>query len=106
MDGIQHLVSYRTVPCCERMEESTESGIMNPINFCGGVALMVACAIVLIAVLLVALLGFCLVLGAADSVSNPHASDDARAEYQNVTVEISAGTAGLNQAVRNVTGGG
>ncbi len=79
---------------------------MNFINFCGGIALMVACAIVLIAVMLAALLGFCLVLGVADSVSNPHASQDARVEYQNATVEISAGTAGLNQAVRNITGGG
>ena len=79
---------------------------MNLITFCGGVAMMVACAIVLVAVLLAALLGFCLVLGAYESVSNPHASEDARVSYQDATAEIGTGTAGLNQAVRNVTTGG
>ena len=74
-------------------------------DFCGNIALTVACGIVLVCVLLAALLGFCLVLGAMEDVSNPHASEDARVQYQNVTAEIGTGTAGLNQAVRNVTGG-
>ena len=72
---------------------------------CGWVAVLVACAVVILAVLLAAMLGACLLMGAYDSVSNPHASQDARAEYQNATAGISAGTAGLDQAVRNVTGG-
>ena len=78
---------------------------MTFINFCGGIALSVACAIVITALLLFALLGFCLILGAGNSLVNPHASEDAQASYQNATSDISAGTAGLNQAVRNVTGG-
>ena len=78
---------------------------MTFINFCGGIALTVACAIVITGLLLFAVLGFCLILGAGNSLVNPHASEDARASYQNATSDISAGTAGLNQAVRNVTGG-
>ena len=78
---------------------------MTFINFCGGIALTVACAIVITGLLLFAVLGFCLILGAGDSILNPHASEDAQASYQNATSDISAGTAGLNQAVRNVTGG-
>ena len=78
---------------------------MSPINFCGGVAITVACAIVVVALLLAALLGFCVLLGAYNSATNPHASEDARASYQNATADISTGTAGLNQAVLNVTGG-
>ena len=78
---------------------------MTFINFCGGIAVTVACAIVITGLLLFALLGFCLILGAGNSLVNPHASEDARASYQNATSDISAGTAGLNQAVRNVTGG-
>lgn len=79
---------------------------MNLLSFCSGVAMMVACALAIAAVLLAALLGFCVVLGAAGDVSNPHASEDARVSYQNVTAEIGTGTAGLDQAVRNVTTGG
>ena len=78
---------------------------MTFINFCGGIALSVACAIVITGLLLFAVLGFCLILGAGNSLVNPHASEDAQASYQNATSDISAGTAGLNQAVRNVTGG-
>jgi flagellar basal body-associated protein FliL len=79
---------------------------MSLFDFCGKVACLFACLIVLVAVLMAAMLGFCLVLGAYESVSNPHASEDARVSYQNVTAEIAAGTAGMNQAVRNVTSGG
>jgi len=78
---------------------------MNLTDICGNIALSVSCAIVLVCVLLAALLGFCMVLGAYESVSNPHASEDARVQYQNVTAEISTRTTGLNQAVRNITGG-
>lgn len=79
---------------------------MSLISFCSGVAIWFACLIVLVMVLLSVLLGFCLVLGMAESVSNPHASEDARASYQEVTAGIAAGTAGMDQAVRNVTTGG
>jgi hypothetical protein len=75
------------------------------VDFCGSIAMLVACAIVLVAVLLFALLEFCLILGAAESVVNPHASEDARLSYQNVTAEIGAGITGVNLAVKNVTGG-
>ena len=78
---------------------------MNLIEICGWVGAMVACGVVIIALLLFALLGFCLILGAADSITNPHATEDARSEYQNVSAQIGAGTAGMNLAVRNVTGG-
>ena len=78
---------------------------MSLINFCGGIAVTVACAIVITGLLLFAVLVFCLILGAGNSLVNPHASEDARASYQNATSDISTGTAGLNQAVRNVTGG-
>ena len=78
---------------------------MNLIETCGFVGAMVACGVVIIALLLFALLGFCLILGAADSITNPHATEDAHSEYQNVSAQIGAGTAGMNLAVRNVTGG-
>ena len=78
---------------------------MSLISFCGGVAIWFACLIVLVMVLLAALLGFCVVLGAYESVSNPHASEDARVSYQEVTAGIEVGTAGIDQAVRNITGG-
>ena len=73
---------------------------------CGWVAVLVSCAIVIVALLLAAMLGACLLLGAYEQVSNPHASEDARAEYQNATAQIGTGTAGLNHAVNSVTGGG
>ena len=78
---------------------------MSLISFCGGVAIWFACLIVLVMVVLSVLLGFCLVLGMAESVSNPHASEDAQVSYQEVTAEIGTGTAGLDRTVRNVTGG-
>jgi len=78
---------------------------MNLIESCGWVGAMVACAIVILALLLAAMMGFCLLLGAYEDVSNPHASEDARVEYQNISAEIRTGTAGLNHAVRNITGG-
>ena len=71
---------------------------MSLINFCGGIAVTVACAIVITGLLLFALLGFCLILGAGDSIVNPHASEDARASYQNATSDISTGTAGRTEA--------
>ena len=78
---------------------------MSLVGFCGKVAIAVSCLIVLISIFLFILLGACVALGGCESVSNPHASEDARAEYQNVTAEIAAGKAGLNLAVQNVTGG-
>jgi hypothetical protein len=79
---------------------------MTIVDFCGGVAIYVACLIVLFVLFLGLMLGMCVVLGAYESVSNPHASEDARVQYQNITAEISTGTAGMDQAVLNVTGGG
>ena len=78
---------------------------MSLIEFCGYAAVLFACAVVVAALMLAVLLGACFVLGGVDAVSNPHEAEDARAEYQNVTAEIGAGTAGLDLAVRNVTGG-
>jgi len=75
------------------------------IDFCGKVALGFACLIVIVSVLMFLMLAACTAIGACESVSNPHASEDARAEYQNVTAEISTGTAGFDQAVNNITGG-
>ena len=80
--------------------------ITTPIEFCGTIAALFACCIVIAGLLLFALLGFCFLLGAADSIVNPHASEDSQMSYKNVTTEIGAGTVDLNQAVRNVTTGG
>ena len=57
---------------------------MSLINFCGGIALSVACAIVITGLLLFAVLGFCLILGAGNSLVNPHASEDAQASYDSL----------------------
>jgi len=78
---------------------------MSIIESCGWVAVLISCAIVVFAVLLVALAMGCLILGACDSATNPNASEDARESYQNVTTQIGAGTVGLNRAVENITGG-
>jgi hypothetical protein len=78
---------------------------MSLIETCGYAAALVACTIVVTGILLFALLAACVVLGACESVQNPHASEDARASYQNVTTEIAAGSAGFDRAVVNVTGG-
>lgn len=78
---------------------------MSLMGFCGKVALGFSCLIVLISIFFFLLLGACVILGGCESVTNPHALEDARAEYQNVTAEIAAGTSEMEQAVMNVTGG-
>jgi len=78
---------------------------MSLTDFCGKVALGFACLIVIISILLFLMLAACTAIGMCESVSNPHASEDARVSYQNVTAKISNGTTGFNLAVNNITGG-
>ena len=58
------------------------------IQFCGKIAVLVACAIILFVILLVLLAGFCIVWGAYDSFTNPNASGEAKVEYQEVMSEL------------------
>jgi predicted PurR-regulated permease PerM len=66
---------------------------------CGWVAVLVACAIVVLAVLLAALLGFCLVLGAYEQTTNPHSTIQISQEYQNISQQINAGVRDINNVV-------
>ncbi len=60
------------------------------VKFCGWVAIAVSCAIVLAVVVLVILAGICTGLGAYDSATNPHASQQAAQEYQNVSSQLAS----------------
>ena len=78
---------------------------MDLTNFAGKVAILVSVAVVLAFLALIFMAVFCTGLGAVDSVVNPHASQDTRQEFQNASTEINTDVSGMNQAVRNVTGG-
>ncbi|MFZ0675404.1 hypothetical protein [Methanoregula sp.] len=77
---------------------------MSLLDFCGKVAISVSCLIVLVAVVLALLLGFCFLLGAYESATNSHVQQDTAQDLQNASAQINAGAADIAHAVPAVPG--
>ena len=58
------------------------------IGFCGKIAIAVSCLVVIIVVCLFVLMLILTAWGGYESTTNPHATQDARQEYQNFSQEL------------------